>query len=952
MPTTEMPTKPKQAVKRRRYVPAIGPRLHKLLIVVFGLFALLGVNAVYLSSITFLEWQTRQTYQNYFYQYMFLGHLVLGIAIILPVIIFGIVHIANTKHRSNKRAMRVGYGLFATALILLISGIVLTRVELFGFELAVKNPQTRSIAYWAHIITPLMVVWLFILHRLAGKQLKWKIGVAWGAVACAFAFAMVGLHSQDPRQWNVVGPASGEKYFFPSLARTSDGNFIPERTLNNDAYCKECHPDVHASWSRSVHKFASFNNPAYLFSVLNTRKAMFERDGHVRGSRFCAGCHDVVPFFSGAFDDPKFDDPDYDLANDSMAQAGITCTACHAITHINTVRGNADYTIEEPTHYPFAFSDNALLAWVNRQLIKAKPEFHKKTFLKDLHRSPEFCGSCHKVHLPVELNNYKFLRGQNHYDAYHISGVSGHGITSFYYPPVAKHNCNVCHMPLEESTDFAAKDFDNTGTLKVHNHQFPSANTAIPHLLGLPEEAIDAHRKFNEGVMRVDIFGIKKGGTIDGELIAPIRLEVPELTPGETYLLETIIRTVKMGHLFTQGTADSNEVWLDVTVRSGDRVIGRSGGMRSEDNQVDPWSHFVNAYVIDRDGNRIDRRNAEDIFIALYNNQIPPGAADSVHYKLTVPPGVAEPVTVEVKLQYRKFDTLYMRLFQGDTFDGNDLPIMTLATDSVTFPVAGQQHAVSNDESTIVPWQRWNDYGIGLLRKGDSGANRGELRQAEHAFNMVEQLGRPDGPLNLARVYIKEGRLDDAVIALARATEFDPPAPPWSVAWFTGLVNKQNGFIDEAIDNFRSIVEMDTAETRKREFDFSQDYRMLNELGQTIFERAKQERGDARKQIRDQLMREAVSWFEKSLSYDPENVTAHYNLSLLHAQLGDETQAEHHRTLHATYKPDDNARDRAINLARTKSAPANHAAEAIVIYDLQRPDAYELPPSDREIARK
>ncbi len=944
--------KPKSTSTRRRYVPAIGPRLHRLLIVVFTLFALLGVNSVYLSSITILEWATEQTYQNYFYQFMFLAHLILGVAIVLPVIIFGLTHIANTKHRSNKRAMRVGYGLFATSLILLASGIVLTRVELLGFKLAINHPQTRTISYWAHVITPLVAVWLFILHRLAGKRLKWKIGVAWGAASCAFALAMVAMHSQDPRKWNVAGPASGEQYFFPSLARTADGNFIPERTLNNDAYCKDCHPDVHDSWSRSMHKFASFNNPAYLFSVLNTRKALYKRDGNARGSRFCAGCHDVVPFFSGAFDDPKFDDPNYDLAGDSMAQAGITCTACHAITHVNTVRGNADYTIEEPTHYPFAFSDNTLLKWVNRQLIKAKPEFHKKTFLKEFHKSPEFCGTCHKVHLPVELNAYKFLRGQNHYDAYHLSGVSGHGVTSFYYPETAEQNCNGCHMPLDISDDFAAKDFDDTGTLTVHNHQFPSANTAIPYLLNLPDDVITAHRKFNDGVMRVDIFGIKKGGTIDSPLTAPIRPEIPTLQPGQTYLFETIIRTVKMGHLFTQGTADSNEVWMDVTVKSGDRVIGRSGGMRDNDNTVDPWSHFVNAYVIDRDGNRIDRRNAENIFIALYNNQIPPGAADVIHYKLTVPPHVTQPITVTVKLQYRKFDTIYMKHFQGDEFNTNDLPIMTLAVDSVTFPIANQNHTVSNEKSPIIPWQRWNDYGIGLLRKGNSGANRGELRQAEHAFTTVENLNRPDGPLNRARVYLKEGRLEDAVTALARATQFDPPAPPWSVAWFTGLVNKQNGFIDEAINNFRTIVSIDTAETRERGFDFSQDYRLLNELGQTIFERAKQERGPSSKPAREKLLREAVAWFKQSLSFDPENVTAHHNLGLLYAQLDNHEQANIHRNLHAKYKPDDNARDRAINLARTKSQAANHAADAIVIHDLQRPNACELPPFEKEIARK
>ena len=140
-------------------------------------------------------------------------------------------------------------------------------------------------------------------------------------------------------------------------------------------------------------------------------------------ARWCAGCHDVVPFFSGAFDDPKFDD-----VNHPTSQAGITCTVCHAITHVNSTRGNADYTIEEPIHYPFAFSTNKLLAFLNETMVKAKPEFHKKTFLKPLHKTAEFCSTCHKVSIPHELNHYKeFLRGQNHYDTFLLSGVSGHG---------------------------------------------------------------------------------------------------------------------------------------------------------------------------------------------------------------------------------------------------------------------------------------------------------------------------------------------------------------------------------------------------------------------------------------------------------------------------------------------------------------------------------------------
>jgi tetratricopeptide (TPR) repeat protein len=922
---------------RRRYVPAVGPRLKKLLHVVFGLFALLAVNSLYLVSVRVLEAATGNTYQNWFYIGMFLFHLVLGLLIVVPVVAFGVIHLRNAKDRPNRRAVRVGYALFVTALVLLASGIVLTRIE---GVIVVKDPAVRSVAYWLHVATPLVAAWLFVLHRLAGQKIRWKVGARWAVVAAVFAAVLLVLQAQDPRRWNVEGPQSGEQYFFPSLARTSTGDFIPAKVLMNDGYCQECHEDVHGRWQYSAHRFSSFNNPPYLFSVRETRKMALERDGNLQASRWCAGCHDLVPFFSGRFDDPEFDD-----VNDPTSQAGITCTSCHAITNVNSTRGNSDYTIEEPIHYPFAFSENAALEWVNFQLVKAKPELHKKTFLKDLHKTPEFCGTCHKVHLPPELNDYKWLRGQDHYSTYHLSGVSGHGITSFYYPPKAEHNCSGCHMKLRESDDFGARDFDLAGGLEVHDHLFPSANTGIPHLLGFPDWVEAAHREFNEGVMRVDLFGIKEGGTIGGPLHAPLRPVVPALEPGRTYLLEAVVRTVKMGHPFTQGTVDSNQVWVDMEVTGSDgRLVGRSGGF-GPDGRVDPYSHFVNVYMLDRHGNRIDRRNAQDIFVPLYNHQIPPGAADVIHYRLTVPAEARGALTVEVGLNYRKFDTTYLKLVYGPDFV-NDLPVMDLARDRVTFPIAapGQPApAVDNPASEIPEWQRWNDYGIALLLKG--GKSKGELRQAEEAFARVEALGRPDGPLNLARVYIEQGTVrDKAIEALSRAAGFDPPAPSWSVAWFTGLVNKQNGYLDQAIADFRSVVELDDAETRERGFDFSQDWRLLTELGQTILERAKQERGEARRARHEALTREAVGYLERALELDQEYMPAHFNLYLAYRQLGDDEKAAEHLALYQKYRPDDNARDRAVAVARAADPAADHAADAIVIYDLQRDGAYELSP--------
>jgi tetratricopeptide (TPR) repeat protein len=354
--------------------------------------------------------------------------------------------------------------------------------------------------------------------------------------------------------------------------------------------------------------------------------------------------------------------------------------------------------------------------------------------------------------------------------------------------------------------------------------------------------------------------------------------------------------------------------------------------------------------MLDKDGNRIDRRNPQDIFTPLYNNQIPPGAGQTVHYELTMPEELTAPVTVEVKLQYRKFDTRYMdfvartnekhgriiREHKAGQPYFNNLPIVTLAEDRITFPVAGIEAKVENPTPDFPLWQRWNDYGIGLLLKG-----KAELRQAEAAFQEVEKLKRFDGPLNLARVYNTEGRLSEAVEALTRADAFrdDPDFPRWTWAWLSGAVNRQEGRLEEAANNLRSVLEDRTPAMIEKGFDFSLDFEVINLLGQTLFDLGRQrQRQGLTDEARD-FWRQAVAQFEKTLTLDSEDVTAHYNLALLYQELGDEAKAEEHRELHLKYKPDDNAQGRAVRLAREQYPAANHAAEAVVKYPLQRDGA-------------
>ena len=926
------------APKKARRV--ITPRLRLVLYVVLTLFGVLSANGLYLAGVTALQFFTGETYETHSYQLMFLGHIGLGLLLIVPVVVFGFAHMMRGKDRRNRRAVKIGYALLIVALVILISGMLLTRMG----SISIVDPSTRRIVYWSHLLAPAAAVWLYWLHRLVGPKIKWHIGKRVGVAIAGFVVIMVAFQASDSKISGDKAPADGDQYFKPSLAKTTTGKFISEKVLMNDEYCLRCHSDIHNDWIHSAHKLSSFNNPAYRASVRETRKVSAQRDGSVQASRWCAGCHDPAPFFSGKFDDPNYDDVD-----DPTAHAGLTCTACHAIQSIDSNIGNADYTIDEPHHYPFTYSQNKMLQTLNELMVKAKPAFHQSEMLKPFHRTTEFCGTCHKVSLPGELTHYKpWLRGQNHYDSFLLSGVSGHGARSFYYPPVAQTNCNGCHMPPIASDQFGAKYDESLGTTASLGHRFASANSAISYWMGDPQ-GVEAHRKILEGCMRIDLFGLRREAEVDGELIAPLPNEGATVVAGRSYLLETVLRTLTLGHHFTQGTTDSNQVWVELTVKQAGKVIGRSGH-QDQRNAVDPWSHFVSNFVVDREGNRINRRNAQDIYTVLYNNQIPPGAGQIIHYLLDVPEDSMEDIEVEARLLYRKFDTEYLDFVRddrdphrdplnlGQVGEPNDLPIIEIASDQITLSVssgadsdladpAWLQAETSDDQQPIPTWQRYNDYGIGLLLNGTA-----ELKQAAEAFRVVESLGRYDGPLNLARVHVAEADLVSAKTALEKALEFDPAPPSWTHAWLSGTVNRQNGNFEAAEELYRGVL---NTKVEERGFDFSKDYIVRNSLGGTLFDLARkyQDRDEARF---ERYLQAANREFLTVLETDSENATAYLNLTQIADLMGDKQARDRYAAKHQRYKLDENASEIALPKAKRKYPAANHAAESVVIFDLKR----------------
>ena len=176
---------------RHKFIPVVNARLGRLLGIVMLLFSLLVINSVYLAAISLLEQLSGEIHQNYFYLLMFLLHLALGLLITLPVIVFAVAHMRRAWHRPNRYAVRAGLGLFFTALVLLITGLLLTRFDFFE----INDPLVRRIAYWLHVISPFVLVWLFVLHRLAGPPIRWKTGLRWSLAATGFAAVMVVLQT-------------------------------------------------------------------------------------------------------------------------------------------------------------------------------------------------------------------------------------------------------------------------------------------------------------------------------------------------------------------------------------------------------------------------------------------------------------------------------------------------------------------------------------------------------------------------------------------------------------------------------------------------------------------------------------------------------------------------------------------------------------------------------------
>ena len=871
-----------------------------------GLLLVLAVSAAYLYAFP---------QANLFYAGIVLLHALVGVIATIVLLIF-LVRVV----RQGNVLSTVGW------LLILIGGIA-------GMVL-IKTGAIRSEwnLLYAHMLVSIAGLAILMANRIAPVRAA-GIVVLLVAVAAGAHYLRVSRWRNQARIENPAMPPGSmdqegdgsQGPFFPSSAQIYGGQTIPSNYFMESDSCERCHADIYKQWFGSVHHFSSFNNQWYRKSI----EYMQDTVG-TQPSKWCGGCHDPAVLYSGMMDTPI-----KQIVHRPEAQAGLGCMMCHSIAHVKSTMGQADFYLEYPKLHEMAATKNPAVRFLHDFLVQLNPEPHRRVFLKPFMRdqTAEFCSSCHKVHLDVPVNHYRWIRGFNEYDNWQASGVSGEGARSFYYPEKPA-QCADCHMPLTQSNDAG-----NLGGF-VHSHRFPGANTAVPSANEDTDQLNMTEQFLKSGALSVDIFGMSPEGELPkpaavaqpelsttfavGEesernvvpqaesdlspLVAPLHEVNPVVRPGDTVRLDVVVRTKKVGHFFPGGTVDAYDTWLELKVDDDEhRTVFWSGRVEGGGKgPVEKGAHFYRSLQVDAHGNRINKRNAWATRSVVYVHLIPPGAADTVHYRLRVPENAGKGLTLEARLCYRKFswwntqfsfagepdetkpgtvtpdfddrNFVFTKSLQGVSAKEEkipDVPIVVLAEDSLRINVVPRGTNIAWDEVKLSAnsWQRWNDYGIGLLLQGD-------LKGAQRAFEQVTKIdpNNPDGWVNIGRVAVQEGDMDLARKVLEKALVANPNLA--RANFFYAKVLRNDGNYDGAAQRLRDVLAQ-----------YPRDRVVLNELGRILFLQRRYQ--------------EAVGVLQQTLAVDPEDLQAHYNLMLCYNGIGDEKLAREHQERYLRFKADE-----------------------------------------------
>jgi len=642
--------------------------------------------------------------------------------------------------------------------------------------------------------------------------------------------------------------------FLPSNATTDTGQFIESKSFLTAKYCGHCHQEAYAEWRQTAHA-NSFRAPWY---IKNTNLLRDEKG--IEFTRHCEGCHNPIALVSGALTKGSPIDRHFDAD-------GITCTTCHSIQKVDA-RGTGSYVMAQPAVLVDA-NDKPIYGEVSDREILAHLDRHSKAVMKDFYRTSDFCAACHKAALPRILNNYKWQRAIFLSDEWQQSSFAKQSPLPFYVKDQVS-TCQTCHMKSEAITlqDYGAED----GKLK--SHRWLGANTALSKYYGYDEQMEKTVAFLRTGVFNVDIFGIERNGD---KIAAPLGNVPFEVAAGDDLVVSVVVQNKGIAHNHVPEQRDFYESWVEFQVKdSAGKTIMDSGAI-GQDGELDPGAHSFTNRLVNTSGVLNDLHQVWDTRIIAFNNTIISGRSQIVRFGFKLPAGVAGPITLTAKVNYRRFNQRFIEFGLGKHYQ---LPVVEMASRTRTIALGANQPAPPDAEDNPL-WMRWNNYGIGLL-------DAQQYADSAAAFEHVAQL-RPDyadAYTNVAIADYSWQRYDQSRTQLEKALKLSPKNA--RALYYLALVERIQGNLDAAVADLR---EMAAQYPRSRD--------AHRELGFSLYQQHKY----------DEARRE----YETVQSIDPDDLAAHYILSIVYRRLGMKDKAAVEAAAFADQKDDPTANTYALD---------------------------------------
>lgn len=646
------------------------------------------------------------------------------------------------------------------------------------------------------------------------------------------------------------------KPFLPSHATTDTGQFINPKAFPTAKYCGHCHQEAYAEWRQSVHA-NSFRTPWYVRNV----NLLINGKG-IEYSRHCEGCHNPIALVSGALTKGSTIDRKFD-------EDGITCSTCHSIQKVDKY-GTGSYVIGQPA-VMVDEKGQPIYGEVSDREILTHLDRHSKAVMKDFYGSSEYCAACHKAELPKSLNSYKWQRAIFLYDEWQLSSFAKQSPLPFYTKAKVS-TCQTCHMPRETltTTDYGAKGG------KLASHRFAAANTMLAKYYGYDAQMKKTIANLQNGVFNVDIFGLQKNGD---KVIAPLGTENYTIAPGDVLTASVVIQNKGIGHSFVPEQRDIYESWVEFEAKDATGRVLMHSGTLAPDGKLDPRAHSFTNRLINVDGKLNDLHQVWDTRVVAYNNTIASGRSQIVRYQFKVPADAKGPITITAKVDYRRFNQHFMDFAAGKHYD---MPVVDMA--SRTRTIAFTSNPPSVDKEDNPEWMRWNNYGIGLL-------DAQQYAASVHAFEQVARL-RPDyadAYTNIAIADFSWQRYDASRASLEKALQLSPHNA--RALYYLALVERNEGNLDKAIADLREVAQ---------QFPRSRDAH--RELGFSLYQQRKYDAARVE--------------YETLQTIDPDDLAAHYILSIVYRRLGMKEKAAHEASVFADHKDDPMASTYALEFLR------------------------------------